>query len=121
MSENKITNLADAIRQKMEESKNKDIPKKVSEKNKQPVLKPSPQPYAEHDTDLINKIKRTSVSDMECVRLTLRLPADIHLPLQFITDSELSLNKMAVYGLTKLLEEQEIQNKINEKLKRLIK
>lgn len=119
MSEKKITNIADAIRQKMELSKNKG--NEIVQKNKQIPLKDSPQPFVEGNDPLIDAIKKTNVSDVACVRLTLRLPTDIHLPLQFITGGELSLNKMAVYGLAKLLEKEEIQNKIDEKLKRLTK
>ena len=121
MNETKMTSLADAIRQKMEQSKNKDLPETASQKKEKTVPKTSPKPFVQNDTGLINSIKKTKTREQDCVRLTLRLPSDLHLPLQFITEADLSLNKMAVYALSKLLEEKEIQNKINEKLKLLTK
>lgn len=111
MKEKKITSMADAIRQRVNSSKQK------IEKNIGNEL--STRGSKGKSRGIVDSVKKCTVADAECVRLTLRLPEEKHLLLQFIGDGGISINKLAVYALSKLLEEEEIQDLIQQKLKRI--
>lgn len=119
MSE-KIKNLANVIRQEQQklaepEGKTEQIPNKPN--IKRTVKTTTKEKKKENGT--IQEIQNIEVDDSESVRMTMRLPKDIHVLLSFISSRGFSKNKIAVYALQKLLEDKEIKNLIEEKLKEI--
>lgn len=115
----KIKSLASVIRQEQQklaepEGKTEQVP---NPNIKRTVKTTAKEKKIENGT--IQEIQNIAVDDSECVRMTMRLPKDIHVLLSFISSRGFSKNKIAVFALQKLLEDKEIKNLIEEKLKEI--